>query len=239
MKAAERRWASEEDLDVDLPLVERAVGGDLLAFRQLVEKYEKRVFSIAFGVMGNHQDAEDVTQEAFLKAFRNLSSFRKQSSFYTWLYRIVHNLSIDERRRRYRTAELSSGDSQSLDLATKGGLDSPNAGASEQPDDEFERTQLRQHITEALEELSPDHRAVIMLREVDGLSYAEISDAVGVSKGTVMSRLHHARKKLQKVLKRIAPEATANLSENLTESTEAEVKEEAAKKHAAKHELGA
>lgn len=190
----------------DEVLVARATEGDMSAFRGLVERYQHRVHSVALGVMGNFEDAEDVTQEAFLKAYRNLSSFRGQSSFYTWVYRIAFNLAIDERRRRYRHVETNVSELSALDIASQESKRDGTSMLSEspQPDVELERSELRLQIGAAMEELSPEHRAVIILREVEGLSYSEISDAVGCSKGTVMSRLHHARRKLKKALERLA-----------------------------------
>lgn len=193
----------EQNLDADL--VARAQAGEVDAFRQLVERYQQRVFILALSVMGNHEDARDVIQEAFLKAYKKLSSFRGQSSFYTWLYRIVFNLAIDEKRKRYRTLEMSVGETSSLDASAYGNEDKSVGTSlispSSNPEHEFHRAELRQHLQQGIQSLSPDHRAVILLREVDGLSYDEISKVVGCNKGTVMSRLHHARKRLQKYLR--------------------------------------
>ena len=196
-------------------LVARAMKGDLSAFRELVERYQQRVHSVALGVMGNFEDAEDVTQDAFLKAYKNLSSFRGQSSFYTWVYRIAFNLAIDEKRRRYRHVETNVSEMSAIDVAAQ---DSKRDGTSilsdsPRPDAELERSELRGQIAAAMAELSPEHRAVIVLREVEGLSYAEISDAVGCSKGTVMSRLHHARRRLKKALERFSAGEAAGESD--------------------------
>ncbi len=198
----------ERGPDPDLEYVELARAGDLEAFRQLVTRYQSRAFSVAIGIVGRKEDAEDIVQEAFLKVYRNLGSFRGQSSFYTWLYRIVFNLSIDLSRRRYRRSEASFGDSSSMDAVVQNvGKDASDFMAtSTSPDMELDRVQIGKRIALGLEKLSPAHRAVIVLREIDGLSYTEISDVVGCSKGTVMSRLHHARKKLQQFLASDKPE---------------------------------
>jgi RNA polymerase sigma-70 factor, ECF subfamily len=188
--------------NIDMVLVERVRGGDTNAFRKLVERYQQRVLSIALGVVGNYQDAEDIAQEAFLKAYRNLGSFRGHSSFYTWLYRIALNLAIDLSRKAYRRSERSIEETFPNDSA----IDSSNSSAggymahNERPDEYLHRMEVRRRFYRALESLSPQHRATIILREIDGLSYTEIADVVGCSKGTVMSRLHHARKRLQKAL---------------------------------------
>ena len=189
----------------DRELVGQARRGDVAAFRTLVEHYQHRVLLVAQSVIGRYEDAEDIVQEAFLKAYRNLSSFKGESSFYTWLYRIVFNLAIDERRKRYRHVETSTGDMQALSSVFEKGKESeanPFISRASNPENEFENSELRQQLRLAIESLSPTHRAVIVLREIDGLSYAEISDVVGCSKGTVMSRLHHARKRLQMALRK-------------------------------------
>lgn len=190
-------------------LVDRAREGDHAAYRELVEQYQHRVYAIALSILGNPEDARDISQEAFLKAYRNLGSFRGQSSFYTWLYRIVFNLSVDLSRRRYRHREVSVGDSlgyerMSADESAPLGHSTNLATDLPGPEEVLDRSELGVGIKEAMDSLSPEHRAVVILREVDGLSYAEISDVVGCSKGTVMSRLYHARKRLQRSLAEFA-----------------------------------
>ena len=199
--------ASEISANADRVLVERAKGGDLDAFRSLVEKYQARAHSIAMGVISNRDDAEDIVQDAFLKAYRNLASFRGQSSFYTWFYRIVFNLAIDLSRKRYRRSESSLGDDGTLDaLNLHSSEDSGNLlGSVPTPDQVLNRNDIAAGIRKAIEGLSAEHRAVIVLREIEGLSYTEISEVVGCSKGTVMSRLHHARKRLQRSLADFMP----------------------------------
>ena len=192
----------------DVELVERACSGELEAYRELVERYQQRVQSVAMGIMGNFSDAEDVTQEAFVKAFRNLQSFRKQSSFYTWIYRITYNLAIDEKRKRFRHVETSTDDSAAIDRRVQRASQEGTLRVVKEdaPDEYLKGLELKQQIDLAMSELSEEHRAVIILREVEGLSYSEISDVVGCSKGTVMSRLHHARKRLQGALNNIFAE---------------------------------
>ncbi len=192
----------------DLALVERAKAGDSDAYRELVEEYQSRAHSIALGILGNYQDAEEIAQEAFVKAYKNLASFRAQSSFYTWLYRIIFNLAIDLSRKAYRRSEIGMEDSTAIDtVAQYSDADSSRyMGSVSDPESEYRNQEIRQRFNEALAALSPDHRAVITLREIDGLSYAEISEVVACTKGTVMSRLHHARKKLQAALEELRPE---------------------------------
>ncbi len=185
----------------DLDLVQRAQQGDTEAYRYLVERYQSKAFSVALGVIGNKNDAEDIVQEAFLKAYKNLGRFKGKSSFYTWLYRIVTNLAIDYSRKKYRKTEVSVGQMVSSDCDSKDLLDTLNSLFGEDlrdnPERYIVRDEIRTGLNRAMEKLSPEHKAVVYLREVDGLSYEEISDIVGCSKGTVMSRLHHARKNLK------------------------------------------
>lgn len=183
----------------DKILVKRVQDGDPLAYRDLVERYQRRVLSVAFGVLGNYSDAEDVTQDALVKAYKSISKFRGQSSFYTWIYRITINLCIDLKRKRYRHVETGIGDENVIDAIRAENAD-VYMGKISGPDEKYSQTELRAELQKAIASLSDEHRAVIVLREVEGLSYEEMSEAIGCSKGTVMSRLFHARKKLQGLL---------------------------------------
>ena len=184
-------------------LVERTLEGDSHAYQILVERYQQRLFAVVLGIMRHQEDALDVTQEAFVKAYKNLKSFRKQSSFYTWIYRIAYNLSIDEKRRKYRHVEDNLGEISELDRASASSSSGEEFlhGDRLSPEEALNKKEFAQMFSRALDKLSPEHRAVVILREVEGLSYTEISETVGCSKGTVMSRLHHARKKLQDLLR--------------------------------------
>lgn len=193
--------SQEETKQEDLRLVRLAVEGDHKAFRKLVEKYQRKVYSIAFGIVRNPDTAMDVTQDAFVKVHRYLPNFKGDSSFYTWLYRIVVNLCIDKKRRASRAAEVDYDDT----LAHSNGFTNGPTLASttiENPLKAAQRKELVEHMDEALDTLSDDHREILMLREVEGLSYDELSDVLGVAKGTVMSRLFHARKNFQRALSR-------------------------------------
>lgn len=179
----------------DGALIEASRRGDREAFRGLVERYFRRVLAVATGMLRNREDAQDVAQEIFLKAHRNLESFKGTAAFYTWLYRITVNVCVDFQRREGRsvpTVDVSG--------ASEGEVRGPEV-ADERPDaDPFERMRSREigtGVLAALDELTPEHRAVILLREVEGLSYEEISHVMQCAKGTVMSRLHYARKRLQ------------------------------------------
>ena len=183
----------------DGDLVRACQRGDKEAFRELVERYQRKVVSVAIGMVHNQEDALEIAQESFIKAYENLGRFKGESSFYTWLYRIVVNLSIDfqRRERRHPTVALE-------DRAGASGDGYEDHLKEERLTEPFQEAQARQvgaRVTDAINELTPDHKAVILLREVEGLSYDEISRVMQCSKGTVMSRLHYARKKLQKRLK--------------------------------------
>ena len=179
-------------------LVSRSCKGDKAAYRLLVEKFQERIYAVAYGVLRNREDAEDVAQEAFVKAYLSLKNFRQDSSFYTWLYRIAYNMAIDFKRKVARRG--GSAVEWDPEMLSEQVSQTPLLQESERPDESFERGELRSALKFALEELTEPHRVVIVLREVDGMSYDEIADVVGVSKGTVMSRLHYARKRLQEIL---------------------------------------
>jgi len=174
-------------------LIEQARKGDTRAFGVLVERYQRRVVGVALAVVHNEEDAFELAQETFIRAFENLAKFESRSSFSTWLYRIAANLSIDFRRREVRHPMLRGEDAEIelQKLPSKLG-DSFRAAL---------RNEMAQRIHEALKELTPEHRAVILLREVEGLSYDEISEVMECPRGTVMSRLHYARNHLREILK--------------------------------------
>jgi RNA polymerase sigma-70 factor, ECF subfamily len=174
-------------------LIGRAKQGDSRAFGVLVERYQRRVIGVAQAVVHNQEDALELAQEAFVRAYENLSQFESRSSFSTWLYRITANLAIDFRRREGRQTVLRGEDAES----------EINRLPSETGDSfkEAARRELNERLRDALRELTPEHRAVILLREVDGLSYDQISDILHCPRGTVMSRLHYARNHLRNILK--------------------------------------
>lgn len=176
----------------DHELVSRSRGGDKDAYRVLVERYQQRVFLMIGEIVKNRADAEDITQECFVKAYLSLSEFKGESKFFTWLYRIAYNMAIDFTRKIARRG----GDYAQLD-ETHGQTENILMGHVDGPHDELDREDQRKQIRAALESISEEHRIVITLREIDGLSYEEIAKVTGVSRGTVMSRLHYARKKVQ------------------------------------------
>jgi RNA polymerase sigma-70 factor (ECF subfamily) len=173
----------------DLDLIHRSQAGDTEAFGELVTKYRAKIYTMLYGMVRNENDAWDLAQEGFLKAWRSIHKFEGRSSFYTWLYRLTVNLAIDSLRRKGRRVEVE------LDDAIPSFLPSPRAN--------YRRTEIRQHINGALAQLSPEHRTVIVLKEIEDLQYHEIAEILGISVGTVMSRLFYARKKLQSILRPI------------------------------------
>lgn len=181
----------------DADLVRRLQAGDQLAFRELFDRYHRRAFAVAFGVVKNQQDALDVVQEAFIKVHKHIDSFQGTSSFYTWLYRIVMNLAIDHVRRARKVTEFD--DSIKKEDAVGDGALLPRV-TDENPSKAAVRKELSGKIQAALDELPEYHRAVILLREVEGLSYEEMAKILNVPKGTIMSRLFHARRKMQQQL---------------------------------------
>jgi len=198
-KSEEAQEGSSSKGDHDL--VQRVQAGDTAAFRALFDKYHRRAFAVAMGVVKNQDDALDAVQEAFVKVHKNIHKFQGSSSFYTWLYRIVMNVSIDHVRRTSRRKSLDFDERalhEESEVAGDGALVPSVTDAN--PGKAALRRELGGAIQAALQELPEHHRAVIVLREIEGMSYEEMAEALEVPKGTVMSRLFHARKKMQAAL---------------------------------------
>jgi RNA polymerase sigma-70 factor (ECF subfamily) len=173
----------------ELELIHRSQAGDTEAFGELVTKYRTKIFNMIYGIVGNETDAWDLAQEGFLKAWRSIHRFQGRSSFYTWLYRIMMNVTIDSRRRRCHRREVE------LDDAIPSLLPGPGVN--------YERGEIREQVYAALAQLTPEHRAVIVLKEIEDLQCQEIADILDLSLGTVLSRLFYGRKKLQSILRPI------------------------------------
>ena len=173
-------------------IVQKVIKGDVNAFEKLVLAYEKNVYNIALRMTGNSEDASDMTQEAFIKAYNSLHSFRGDSKFSVWLYRIVSNVCLDFLRSRNRRATVSlsvendEGEEMELDIADE--ASSPQAL--------LDRSLTRDAVRRGLQALPPDHREILLLREIQGLSYDEIAETLDLEVGTVKSRIFRARKKL-------------------------------------------
>ncbi|HEX9788245.1 MAG TPA: sigma-70 family RNA polymerase sigma factor [Candidatus Binatia bacterium] len=173
----------------DWDLVQKCQAGEMSAFQGLVSRYHQKVYMVILGMLRNREDALEVSQETFFRAFRKIGGFQGGSSFYTWIYRIAVNLSIDTQRRQKRNPLEFR---ESMD----GLLESQDEVARDPFADVHDR-ELRENLIKAIDDLTPEHKAVIVLRTIEGLSYKDIGEILGCSEGTVMSRLHYARKKLQ------------------------------------------
>ncbi len=173
-------------------VIQAVLGGDVNAYEALVKEYEKNVYNLALRMTGNSEDAYDMSQEAFIKAYNSLSSFRGESKFSVWLYRIVSNVCLDFLRSRNRKPTLSlsveddDGDEVEMDIADE----------SQSPEQLLDRALTRDAVRRGLAALPPEHREILLLREIQGLSYEEIAEALGLEEGTVKSRIFRARKKL-------------------------------------------
>lgn len=190
--------ASQDPPD-DHASVVRAQRGDADAFGELVTRYRGRMYQVAYGIVNHHETAMDLTQEAFLRAYQNLGSFRGEAKFSTWLRRIVTNVCLDHLRKAEHRIVASSYDD------SRGEEDDPPdsvrlTAVLEAPDRGVARKELGLAILEALRVLTPEQRAAIVLREVEGMSYEEIAKTMECAVGTVMSRLHYARKRLRSLL---------------------------------------
>ena len=183
----------------DLELVDRIQAGDREAFKELVEKYQRKVYSICYGMLKDAESSMDVSQEVFIKVYRYLDKFNRDSSFYTWLYRITVNMCIDHIRKNSRVQKVEYDDRIAHEDDGEDYITPSKLGLN--PDKVYGRKELRQKMLEALETLSEKHRTILILREVEGLSYEELADVLNISKGTVMSRLYHARRYFQEALK--------------------------------------
>ncbi len=185
----------------DLTLARRCRQGDQAAFRLLVERYQRKAYAQALGMLKDKEEAMDVAQEAFVKVYKYLDHFKGDSSFYTWLYRIVANLCVDRLRR------AGGGQAEKVELDEK--LDQAEAATDgilatrlgNNPQKAVLRAELAEKIQEALEQIPEKHREILLLRELDGLSYEDLSRILKIPKGTVMSRLFHARAKAQEILR--------------------------------------
>jgi RNA polymerase sigma-70 factor (ECF subfamily) len=182
---------SEEDREA----VRRVQAGETEAFEVLVEKYKRKTFRLAYSVLRDQEEALDVAQEAFVKAFRSLPKFKGESAFYTWLFRITMNVALDRRRQRAtRAKSLGAEDVPPEEWERTAVASEPS------PDEEAVGAERRARIARALESLPDHHRSIIILSDIQGLSYREIAEVLAIPMGTVMSRLHNARKRLRDAL---------------------------------------
>src|SRR6478609_4954149 len=184
----------------ELDLVKRCQAGDIEAFDELVSRYRTRVFSMIYNMVHNEQDAWDLAQDSFLKAWKSIKRFKGKSSFYTWMYRIVMNVTIDWlRKKQVRGAGAEFDDAIQLKEIDPASRTVPHAGPL--PHEGMQGREIRDRIDAAIAQLSPEHQAVILMKEIEDMQYREIAESLGCSIGTVMSRLFYARKKLQDLLR--------------------------------------
>jgi RNA polymerase sigma-70 factor, ECF subfamily len=193
--------ATPAQVDVsDVDLVRQCQAGQSEAFDQLVIRYRTRVFAMIYNMVHNEQDAWDLAQESFVKAWKSMKRFRGHSSFYTWIYRIVMNVTIDWlRKKQIKGAGAEFDDTLQMKEIDPAARTVPKADPL--PHECMEQTEIRARIDRAISQLSPEHRAVILMKEIEDMQYHEIAEALGCSIGTVMSRLFYARKKLQNSLR--------------------------------------
>lgn len=191
----ERRMEAE----ADAVLVRRVQAGEVERFDDLVLKYRERIWSVIYHMTSNREDAADLAQDVFIKAFQSLNRFQGQSAFFTWLYRIAVNSTINHleksRLRRFFSLEAVRDDGETASLLDR----LPDQGV--QSDRAACLSELQQKLNEAMQKLSIKHRTVVTLFEIDGLSHEEIAEVTGASVGTVRSRLHYAKQLLQAELK--------------------------------------
>lgn len=183
----------------DKGLVAAAAAGDRQAFTILVLRYRPRVHGLVMNMIRNEADAWDLTQEVFLKAWQAIGRFEQRSSFFTWLYRIAHNVTCDWLRKKRPELSVPFGDDSPIGQAGVEAAGVPDGGDA--PSANLERKDLRAALDAAMGLLSPEHRQAILLKEVQGLKYEEIAVVMDCSLGTVMSRLFYARKRLQEILR--------------------------------------
>lgn len=180
-------------------LVKRSLQGDLQAFEELVLGYQSKVYALTFRYMGNEEDAYDMFQETFIKAYRSLPTFKGQSSFGTWIYRIASNVCLDELRRRKRRIPTLSLDEPATTLDGNE-LEVEIADTSYSIDILYEQKELSSSIQEVLDQMKKEHKTAIILRDILDLSYEEMAKVMGCSMGTVKSRLSRARNILKEKL---------------------------------------
>jgi len=179
----------------DRALVARSQAGDLDAFDELVQRYQQRIYGLCYHLTANHEDANDLAQETFVKAWKALRSFKGDSSFYTWIYRIAYNGVLNHlKQRRNRTPHLSLND---LDFNLEHDPDLVALISHQTPRREVNLVELQQRLNEAMLKLSEEHRMVVTLHDVQGMPHEEIAKIMNCNPGTVRSRLFYARQQLQ------------------------------------------
>ena len=181
----------------DRDLVVRARARDMAAYDELIRRYQRKIYQLVYNMTSNREDAEDLTQDVFVKAYSALEHFKGDSSFYTWVYRIAVNRTINYLKKRRRNAALSLDD---MDQAVERDPDYVELRSRESPVRDATLSELQKKLNEALQTLSEKHRTVVVLHDIQGIQHDEIGRMLGCSEGTVRSRLFYARQELQKQL---------------------------------------
>gem|GEM_PF-108079 len=184
-------------VDPDLELVQRAREGDTAAFDELVVKYTPKLYGLVYHMTSNHDDTNDILQDVFAKAYRALKRFKGKSAFYTWIYSIATNMTLNFLKKRNRRRAYSLDD---VDLAIERDEDFIEATSKSDPVREANISELQERLNMAMQQLSDDHRAVVTMFDIQGMPHAEIAKIIGVSEGTVRSRLFYAHRQLQTYL---------------------------------------
>lgn len=180
----------------DRRLIVACLQGNRDAFTVLTRRYEDRLFNTVFQVVGNVEDAQDVVQETFINAYQSLHNFKGDAQFYTWLYRIAMNTAISHKRKQKGTLSLDSGRNG------EAGLEPPDRSEYNRPGHAMEQAEQGRGIQKALNSLSPEHKIVLVLKEIEDLKYEQIAEILQLPIGTVRSRLHRARIELRELLER-------------------------------------
>ena len=183
--------------DEDQPLVARAQAGDAAAFDDLVVKYSPRLYGLVYNMTSNHEDTNDMLQDVFAKAYRSIKGFRGKSSFYTWIHTIAVNMTLNFLKKRGRRYHLSLDD---VDASIQNDKEFIELTSTTSPVREADLGELQRRLNESMMKLSDEHRAVVTMFHIQGMPHAEISKILGVSEGTVRSRLFYANRQLQNYL---------------------------------------
>ncbi len=183
--------------ELDINLIKKCVDGDLKSFDQLISRYERNAFAMALRYLGNYDDASDVTQEALIKVYKNISKFRFEASFTTWLYRIVINTAKDFLKKKNREKVVSIDDTQK---------EFKDENKDQNPQEHTERQEVKSEVHRALEKISENYRMVIVLKDIQGFTYDQISEMLEIPIGTVRSRISRGRVELKKEILRSNPD---------------------------------
>jgi RNA polymerase sigma-70 factor (ECF subfamily) len=193
---ADETPVSERDLD--WAVVQKVQAGDVAAFDQLVQKYREHLFSVIYNMTSNREDASDLTQDTFIKAFQAIGRFKGKSSFFTWIYRIAINTTMTFLKKRSRRRYISY---ENIDEEVSNSEIFERLTAKNRTEKGALVQELQEKLNDSLQKLSPKHRTVVVLHEIEGLGHAEIAEITQTSVGTVRSRLHYAKQQLQTYLK--------------------------------------